>query len=509
MTNFDLSVYLVTNAEMVPAGGSFIEYVRQAIENGVTCLQLREKDLNTRDFIARAREVKKLTDKAGIPLIINDRADIALAVDAHLHVGQDDMTVQDARKLLGPDKIIGVSASKPHEILKALEDGADYVGIGICFDTKTKVTAKLPMGPIGAQKLLQIIKDSGKPLKTCLIGGINETNVQRVRAQARIPGLAIDGVAIVSCIMASPDPATATRKLVSLWNETPIFWQSLSTGPEATVKELIRQVRTVKPLVHHITNGVVKNFSANVTLAIGAAPLMSECPEEFGELAQYPNNSLVLNTGTPTEEETQMYLQALKAYNKHGKPVVYDPVGAGASTIRRLSVQKLLLEGYMTVIKGNQGEIFTAAGIQKSMRGVDSGSEEALESAVSVAKTLAVQTRSVVVVTGKKDIVVDGVLDGRPSVDGEVTVAIIEGGHELMGNVTGTGCSLGSTIAAFVAANKGSPFLATVAACSVYKQAGRKAGARAAGPGSFQTLFLDQLQACTETGDYENFQIIS
>ncbi|KAH3669762.1 uncharacterized protein OGAPODRAFT_85460, partial [Ogataea polymorpha] len=508
MKSFDLSVYLVTNSEMVPPGVSFLEQVQKAIENGVTCVQLREKELNTREFIDRAREVKKLTDKAGIPLIINDRVDIALAVDAHLHVGQEDMEVPVARKLLGPNKIIGVSASKPEEIQKALEDGADYVGVGICFDTQTKVTKKLPMGPMGSQRLLQIIKDSGKPMKICLIGGINHTNIQRVRAQASIPGRSIDGVAVVSCIMAAQDAAAATKELVRLWNDPPNFWDQLDSESDFNMSASIANVLSTRPLVHHITNDVVKNFSANVTLAVGGAPLMSECSEEFDDLAQYPNNSLLLNTGTPNEEQTKMYITALKAYNRWGKPIVYDPVGAGASTTRKQSIKKLLLEAYMTVIKGNQGEIFTAAGVEKSMRGVDSGFEESLDSVVAAAKKLAVQSRSVVVVSGKTDVVVDGILHGRRDITGNVPIAFIRGGHEIMSRVTGTGCSLGSTIAAFVAANRSNPFLATVIACSIYKRAGEKAGAEASGPGTFQALFLDKLNECVKTKDFENPEII-
>ncbi|GMG55893.1 unnamed protein product [Ambrosiozyma monospora] len=314
--NLDLSIYLVTNSEMVPNGISFLDQVSAAIDNGVTLVQLREKNLDTRTFIERAKQVKKLTDKAGIPLIINDRVDIALAVDAHLHVGQSDMDAKEARQILGDDKIIGVSASTIPEIEQAIKDGADYVGIGICYDTTTKKSEKIPMGPIGSHPLLEVIKKSRSGMKACLIGGINQSNIQKVRYGAGVPGLPLDGVAVVSCIMAKEDAGKATRELVDLWNTPPVWTKTLNVSKKMEISEIIKNTRKVSPMCHNITNGVAKHFAANVTLAVGASPIMSECYQEFDDLAAFPNTGLVLNTGTATSENIDIYLKATAAYNK-------------------------------------------------------------------------------------------------------------------------------------------------------------------------------------------------
>ncbi|ODV87215.1 hypothetical protein CANARDRAFT_5768 [[Candida] arabinofermentans NRRL YB-2248] len=512
--DFDLSIYLVTNAEMVPESNTFIEQVKAAIDNGVTCVQLREKNVSTRAFIERALEVKKLTDAARIPLIINDRVDVALAVDAHLHIGQDDMTVPMARKLLGPNKIIGVSTGYVDEVEKAIDDGADYIGIGIIFDTNTKKTSKIAMGPVGCQELLKVIQRRDSKMKTCVIGGIKPDNVQRVRYMSSIPatkdqrGVSIDGAAVVSCIMAEKDAGAATRLLVKKWKSKPDFIdeENRPHDEKFRMEPYLTALKDSQIMVHHITNDVVKNFSANVTLAIGASPLMSECQDEFLELAANDGTALLLNTGTPNDEQTEMYVAGLNAYNKYKRPIVYDPVAAGASSIRRQSVKKILLEGYVSVIKGNAGEIYAAAGRSNKMRGVDSGIGESYTEQIEVAKELAARTKAVVVLTGKVDIIVDG----RSPYDytygtHQMRVATVAGGHKMMSQITGTGCSLGSTIASFIApapATHRDTFLQTVAACCLYKKAGERAAALFDGkPGSFQTHFLDELSCCLRESD--------
>ncbi|CDK29525.1 unnamed protein product [Kuraishia capsulata CBS 1993] len=492
--SFDLSVYLVTNAEMVPEGIDFVTQVERAIEGGVTIVQLREKNLETREFIERARQVHKLTKKAGIPLIINDRVDVALAIDCEgVHVGQDDMPVPLVRKLIGPDKIIGVSTGYVDEVKQAALDEADYIGIGAVFATQTKKLKKIPFGTEGIRRLLGALKESNAlHMKTCVIGGINGSNIQRVNLLGRIEGKKVDGFAVVSCIMANNDAKTATLALKQKIDTLPSWATPKST--RLSGDEIDASIGEKTPMVHHITNDVVKNFSANVTLAVGGSPIMSECREEFGEFASIPNSALVLNTGTLTDAKMDIYIAAIEAYNKVGTPIVYDPVGAGASEFRRHAVRQLLNSGYFSVIKGNEGEISAVAGLTKQMKGVDNVGSSSIDDIVEMAKKVAYDNKCVVVVTGVADVVAGCVFSGEDEPDLEYK--IIQGGHPMMGQITGTGCSLGSAIAVSVAANPESPFYATVRAVEKYKEAGKVAGTLASGtkgPGTFVTSFLDAL----------------
>lgn len=505
----DYSLYLVTNAEMVPTGISFLEQVERAIASGVTLVQLREKEIDTRTFIERARAVHRLTQKAGIPLIINDRVDVALAIGCEgVHVGQDDMPASLVRQLIGPDKIVGVSVGFEHEAREVIEEGVvDYIGIGPMFETNTKKNMKkLPFGPLGVRGVLRVLRDEGGAnIRTVGIGGINDTNAQRVLYTSSIPGRSLDGIAVVSNIMASQDAGGATEKLLRLVKSSTdkylINSYPLSSGASHLSPEMIQNVTDLKPMIHHITNNVVKTFSANVALAIGASPVMSEEVEDFGDFSAFPNAALLLNIGTPRETEIDSYLAAVANYNKNGNPVIFDPVGAGASKFRRDLVRRILNLGYLTVIKGNEGEIFTAAGVDKAMKGVDNLGKENRDVVIEAAKKLALNTRSVVVVTGEEDIIVDGNLSGEFKIPRDVKqrVVTIKGGHKLMGNVTGSGCSLGSTIAAYVTSNRNDPFWATVAAVSLFNQAGGIAGklTENKGSGSFISEFLNQLQKVT------------
>ncbi|KAI0462372.1 hypothetical protein LJB42_003863 [Komagataella kurtzmanii] len=512
-TDFDLSIYLVTNAEMVPEGLSFLDQVRKAIDNGVTTIQLREKNIETRDFIERASQVHELTKAAGIPLIINDRVDVALAVDAEgVHVGQTDIPVPLVRKLVGEDKIIGVSTGKVEEARQAIKDGADYVGIGIVYDTKTKDHKKIPFGTLGIREILTVLlNEGGADIKTCAIGGVNQTNVQKVLYQGSIPGKKLDGVAIVSCIMAQEDAAEATRVLVEKFHSHAPW---LSDDHRAdndffnNVTEKAKKVADTNPMIHHITNAVVKNFSANVTLAVGASPIMSESYQEFEEFARLPTTGLVLNTGTQSAENfVQMVMAAAKAYNATGNPIVFDPVGCGASEMRKHRTRLFLDAGYYTVIKGNVSEILTVAGEANQMRGVDTGDLSNLteEAIVAAAKRAALNNRCIVVVTGAVDYIVDGILDGANYYESQPTQRVfkVQGGSSIMGDVTGTGCSLGSAIAAYITTFPATPLEATIAAVHHYKYVGAVAARRSTTPngisdfgprpGSFMSNFLDDL----------------
>jgi len=200
----DYSLYLVTDRKLL-GERDLAPSIELAIQGGVSLVQLREKSISTKEFLSLALRVKEITSKYEIPLIINDRLDIALAVDAEgLHVGQDDLPMLKARELLGPNKIIGVSASTLAEALLAQQQGADYLGVGAVYSTSTKTDASEV-----SLKQLELIKKSVS-IPVVAIGGINLTNVQQVMATG------INGVSVVSAILAQENIFMAAKQLQEL-----------------------------------------------------------------------------------------------------------------------------------------------------------------------------------------------------------------------------------------------------------------------------------------------------
>ena len=201
------SLYLVTDRGLL-GDKDLAKTVEQAIQGGVTVVQVREKNLSSAEFYQVALVIKDVTEKYGVPLIVNDRADIALAVDAAgLHIGQEDLPLVVARKLLGANKIIGVSAATLAEALLAQDQGADYLGIGAVFPTNTKDdTDSVSLAELKA------IKAKVK-IPIVAIGGINGSNIRDVM------NTGVDGVAVVSAIVAAADPKAATCKLLQLTKE--------------------------------------------------------------------------------------------------------------------------------------------------------------------------------------------------------------------------------------------------------------------------------------------------
>ena len=201
----DYSVYLVTDSG---EGEDFCRIVEKAVTGGVTMVQLREKTSPTRGFYELALRVKKITTAHGVPLIINDRLDIALAVDAEgLHVGQEDLPVAVARRLLGDKKILGATAASVRDALAAEQDGADYLGSGAVYPTSTK-----PGKQVLSLKEFAKIKQAVR-IPVVAIGGITAGNM--------IPVLqaGADGVAVVSAIMSSADPASAANMFKNIWQK--------------------------------------------------------------------------------------------------------------------------------------------------------------------------------------------------------------------------------------------------------------------------------------------------
>ena len=199
---FDFSLYLVTDRGL-SRGRSTENIVREAIAGGATCVQLREKDCGTRQFITEARMLMALLQPAGIPLIINDRLDVALAAGANgVHLGQKDMAIADARRLAGPGLVIGISAESLADAVQAEAEGADYIGISPVFATTTKKDAASPLGLEGIRRIRAAVK-----LPLVAIGGITLENAEEVISAGA------DGVAVVSAIVAAQCPRTAAAAL--------------------------------------------------------------------------------------------------------------------------------------------------------------------------------------------------------------------------------------------------------------------------------------------------------
>ncbi|AQS07344.1 thiamine phosphate synthase [Clostridium beijerinckii] len=197
----DYSIYLVTDRDLMSTE-TLEEAVEKAIIGGCTLIQLREKDCSSLDFYNTAVRVKEITDKYNIPLIINDRVDIALAVDAAgVHVGQSDIPAAIVRKVIGNDKILGVSTGSVNEAIEAEKNGADYLGVGAMYSTGTKKDAD----STSMDELRKIRENVSIPI--VVIGGINKDRVKDFK------GIGIDGLAIVSAIIAKEDITTAAKEL--------------------------------------------------------------------------------------------------------------------------------------------------------------------------------------------------------------------------------------------------------------------------------------------------------
>lgn len=247
----------------------------------------------------------------------------------------------------------------------------------------------------------------------------------------------------------------------------------------------LTRLRAATPLVVNITNNVVTNATANALLALGASPAMTHHPVDAAELAALAG-AVVLNMGTPGEENVAAMLAASQAAAKAGVPVVFDPVAAGATSWRREVARRVLVAGPVAAVRGNASEILALAGQAAASRGVDSlhGSLEAADAAELLAKRLG----CVVCVSGVTDLVTDG-----------ARRATLAGGHAMMPRVTGLGCTATAFVGAFSAVAK-DRFAAVLHAMAVMNAAGALAGAGAAGPGSFFTRFLDVVYALDEAG---------
>lgn len=197
----DYTLYLCTDSGLM-SSTTVEESVERAVQGGCSVVQLREKEASSLELFRLAERVKRVTDKYGVPLIINDRLDICQAVDAAgVHLGQSDLPCAEARKILGADKIIGVSAATPEEAVKAQADGADYLGVGAVFPTTTKTNTR-KVTPEIIRGIRQAVT-----IPFVVIGGVNAENI------TRLYGLGIDGAAVISAVIAQPDITAAAEKM--------------------------------------------------------------------------------------------------------------------------------------------------------------------------------------------------------------------------------------------------------------------------------------------------------
>ena len=242
--------------------------------------------------------------------------------------------------------------------------------------------------------------------------------------------------------------------------------------------EIIERIRQERPLIHNITNMVAMNDSANIILAIGGLPIMAHAKEEVSEMVKAAG-ALVLNIGTLTPEQIDSMIVAGEQANNLKKPVVLDPVGAGATYLRTESALRLQEKIKIDIIRGNHAEVSILAGLKGDIKGVESvGSGE---NAVKVALSLACKYNQVVIITGKRDIVTDG-----------KTVIEINNGSPMLGTITATGCMVTSLIATFAAVCN-DYVMASTGALVCFGLAGERAAVRAQGPGSFKVNLFDEI----------------
>ena len=245
--------------------------------------------------------------------------------------------------------------------------------------------------------------------------------------------------------------------------------------------ELLAEIRRRKPLLHHITNFVVMNDTANVTLHIGALPVMAHAEEEVAEMVARAG-ALVLNLGTPTPERIEAMFVAGHRASKLGVPIVLDPVGAGATELRTMSTLRLLEELDITIVRGNLGEVSALVGLGGEVKGVESiGGGDPIEVACRMARRWDLTAA----ITGQRDIVSDG-----------CRIVAVDNGHKWLTTITGSGCMATTMVAAFAAVEP-DPLLAATAGLACFGLAAELAAVKACGPASFKVALFDAIYNLT------------
>jgi hydroxyethylthiazole kinase len=261
---------------------------------------------------------------------------------------------------------------------------------------------------------------------------------------------------------------------------------------EEKIWENIKKVRTLSPLVHNITNYVVMNSSANALLAAGASPVMAHAEEEVRDMVRIAN-SLVLNIGTLSKQWIDSMKIALKEANRIGKPVILDPVGAGATSYRTETVKDLLNTGTISVLRGNASEIMALMSAGLHTKGVES--TESPENAVRSAKLLQQKYKCIICISGKIDYILS-----------QDEIAGIHNGHEMMSRITGMGCSATALIGAFAGITN-DYFEAAISGMALMGVAGELAVKESSGPGSLQIHFFDKLNNLTSKDFFDTIKL--
>lgn len=252
---------------------------------------------------------------------------------------------------------------------------------------------------------------------------------------------------------------------------------------ENQIIDSLQKVREASPLVHNITNYVVMNNTANALLAIGASPVMAHAVDEVEDMAAIAS-SLVINIGTLSEKWVDAMLMAGKKAIARSIPVVFDPVGVGATPYRTQVAKQIIEQCKPSVIRGNASEIMALCSSASTTKGVDS--TESSDAALDSAKQLAKSTNAVVVISGQTDFITDG-----------DRVVSISNGNTMMARITGMGCTASAIVGAFVGVESDT-LIATASAMAVMGMAGEIAVEKSAGPGSMQMHFIDTLYSISE-----------
>lgn len=454
----DCILYAVTDTSWL-RGQTLAQQVEAALRGGATMVQLREKELEGEALEQEAREILAVCRKYGVPLLINDDVMLAKKIGAEgVHVGQSDMAAAEARSILGPDAIIGVTARTIEQAQAAEKAGADYLGSGAVFGTSTKKDAK-PLDPAYFQQICESVS-----IPVVAIGGITANNIRQLE------GRKMSGFAIVSGIFAAQDIEAQTKKLWKAAQEL-----CLPGGPER-LRALVEKRR---PVVQCITNIVTVNDCANALLAIGGSPTMAHHPEEMADFAAV-SDALVCNMGATESLDAMM---AAGMASKNGRPVVIDPVGCASSAFRRGKCLELIKAVQPSCIRGNAAEIKALATDHNTGRGVDDLEAETPDAARS-AMDLAHKTGAIVVASGETDYIADG-----------IRLYEVKGGTAWMSRVTGTGCMLSSLLGAFLAVENSA--LSAAACCAMMNTCAEKALAETAGrqggTGTFHICLMDAL----------------
>ncbi len=259
----------------------------------------------------------------------------------------------------------------------------------------------------------------------------------------------------------------------------------MNTGcPDEKFRTVWSALAKRRPLVYHLTNSVAMNFQAQTAIAIGASPLMSLCPSEVEDLAKTAD-AVLINIGTPTPDSETVFTMAIRAAGSGNRPVLLDPVGYGATPFRTRLVKRLLQEGHVALVKGNAAEISLLSGQDASVRGVDADHAPDPGKAVfDVAKAW----NCIAIATGP----IDWISDGE-------RIWSVQGGHPYLASFSGSGCALGTIVAAMVAASS-LPLEGALTALLAYKIAAEAAVPESRGPGTFPSALIDALHRLAQQG---------